>query len=83
MDDGRDSLLMTQMQQITYGEALRQAYIEELQRDSRVFLMGEDVGRWGSLYRSSRGLLEQFGPQRVKDMPISEAAVAGSPLAPH
>ncbi len=68
---------MSQMQQISYGEALRQAYFEELRRDDRVLLMGEDVGRWGSLYRSSKGLLEQFGPGRVKDMPISEAAIAG------
>jgi pyruvate/2-oxoglutarate/acetoin dehydrogenase E1 component len=68
---------MTAMQQITYGEALRQAYVEELQRDERVYLIGQDVGRWGSLYRSTRGLLEQFGPQRVKDAPISEAAIAG------
>ena len=65
------------VQHITYGEALRQAYCEELQRDPKVFLMGEDVGRWGSLYRSSRGLLEQFGPRRVRDAPISEAAIAG------
>jgi pyruvate/2-oxoglutarate/acetoin dehydrogenase E1 component len=68
---------MTAMQHITYGEALRQAYFEELERDSRVYLIGEDVGRWGSLYRSSRGLLERFGPQRVRDAPISEAAIAG------
>jgi pyruvate/2-oxoglutarate/acetoin dehydrogenase E1 component len=68
---------MSALQHITYGEALRQAYCEELQRDPNVILMGEDVGRWGSLYRSSRGLLEQFGPRRVKDMPISEAAIAG------
>ncbi len=53
---------MTAMQHITYGEALRQAYCEELERDPRVFLLGEDVGRWGSLYRSSRGLLESLRP---------------------
>jgi pyruvate/2-oxoglutarate/acetoin dehydrogenase E1 component len=62
---------------ITYGEAIRQAYREEILRDKNVFLMGEDVGRWGSLYRSSKGLLEEFGPERVKDTPISEAAIAG------
>ena len=65
------------MQYITYGEALGQAYREEMLRDENVFLMGEDVGRWGSLYRSSRGLLEEFGPERVKDTPLSEAAIAG------
>jgi len=62
---------------VTFGEAIRQAYEEEMKRDENVFLMGEDVGRWGSLYRSSRGLLEQFGPNQVKDAPISEAAIAG------
>lgn len=62
---------------ITYGEAIRQAYCEEMRRDKDVFLIGEDVGRWGSLYRSSKGLLEEFGPERVKDAPISEAAIAG------
>ena len=46
-------------------------------RDKNVFLMGEDVGRWGSLYRSSTGLLEKFGPDQIKDAPISEAAIAG------
>jgi len=65
------------MQNITYGEALGQAYREEMLRDENVYLMGEDVGRWGSLYRASRGLLEEFGPDRVKDAPLSEAAIAG------
>ncbi len=65
------------MQNITYGEALGQAYREEMLRDVNVFLMGEDVGRWGSLYRASRGLLEEFGSERVKDAPLSEAAIAG------
>jgi pyruvate/2-oxoglutarate/acetoin dehydrogenase E1 component len=68
---------MSEMQNITYGEALGQAYREEMLRDENVFLMGEDVGRWGSLYRASRGLLEEFGPDRVKDAPLSEAAIAG------
>jgi pyruvate/2-oxoglutarate/acetoin dehydrogenase E1 component len=62
---------------ITFGEAIRQAYREEMSRDQRVLLLGEDVGRWGSLYRSSKGLLEEFGPERVRDAPISEAAIAG------
>jgi pyruvate/2-oxoglutarate/acetoin dehydrogenase E1 component len=62
---------------VTFGEAIRQAYEEEMKRDENVFLMGEDVGRWGSLYRSSRGLLEQLGPDQIKDAPISEAAIAG------
>ena len=62
---------------ITFGKAIEQAYREEMSRDKNVFLMGEDVGRWGSLYRSSTGLLEEFGPEQIKDAPISEAAIAG------
>ncbi len=65
------------MSVMTYGEAIRQAYREEMLRDKNVCLIGEDVGRWGSLYRSSKGLLEEFGPEQVKDAPISEAALAG------
>jgi len=68
---------MSEMQNITYGEALGQAYREEMIRDENVYLIGEDVGRWGSLYRASRGLIEEFGPERVKDAPLSEAAIAG------
>ena len=68
---------MSEMQNITYGEALGQAYREEMLRDKNVYLIGEDVGRWGSLYRASKGLLAQFGPRRVKDAPLSEAAIAG------
>jgi acetoin:2,6-dichlorophenolindophenol oxidoreductase subunit beta len=62
---------------VTYGEALGQAYREEMSRDESVYLVGEDVGRWGSLYRASKGLLAQFGSKRVKDAPLSEAAIAG------
>jgi pyruvate dehydrogenase E1 component beta subunit len=65
------------MPTVTFGEAIRQAYEEEMTRDKDVFLIGEDVGRWGSLYRSSRGLLEKFGTDQLKDTPISEAALAG------
>jgi len=68
---------MSETQNITYGQALGQAYREEMLRDENVYLMGEDVGRWGSLYRASTGLLEEFGPERVKDAPLSEAAIAG------
>ena len=65
------------MPEITYGDAIRQAYREEMVRDKNVCLIGEDVGRWGSLNRTSRGLLEEFGPEQIKDAPISEAALAG------
>lgn len=62
---------------ITFGQAIRQAYEEEMKRDQNVCLIGQDVGRWGSLYRSSTGLLEELGPEQIKDAPISEAAIAG------
>ena len=62
---------------ISYRDALNQAFREELQRDPSVYLIGEDIGRWGNLYGASKGLLEEFGPAQVKDAPISEAAIAG------
>ena len=68
---------MTSNRTITYSEAIREAYAEEMRRDSSVYLIGEDVGRWGSLFKTAKGLLEEFGPDRIKDAPISEAAIAG------
>ena len=65
------------MKTMTYCEALREAYREEMQRDESVYLIGEDIGRWGNLFGASKGLLEEFGPDQVKDAPISEAAIAG------
>jgi pyruvate dehydrogenase E1 component beta subunit len=62
----------------TYREAVRAAIREALQKDERVFLMGEDVGRYGGTYACSRGLLEEFGPERVRDTPLSEAAFVGA-----
>jgi pyruvate/2-oxoglutarate/acetoin dehydrogenase E1 component len=49
-----------------------------MQRDERVFLMGEDVGRYGGCYAVSKGLLEEFGPDRIRDTPLSEAAFTGA-----
>jgi pyruvate dehydrogenase E1 component beta subunit len=62
----------------TYREAIRAALREALARDPRVFLMGEDVGRYGGTYAVSRGLLEEFGPERVRDTPLSESAFVGA-----
>jgi len=62
----------------TFVEALNQALREEMQRDSNVFTLGEDVGRMGGLFKVTQGLLETFGPDRVIDTPISEAALAGA-----
>jgi pyruvate dehydrogenase E1 component beta subunit len=61
----------------TYREAVRAALREALQRDDRVFLMGEDVGRYGGSYACSLGLLDEFGPERVRDTPLSEGAFVG------
>jgi pyruvate dehydrogenase E1 component beta subunit len=63
---------------ISYREALREAHREALQRDARVFLMGEDVGRYGGSYAVSKGLLEEFGEARVRDTPLSELGFVGA-----
>lgn len=68
---------MKNTKEITYCEAIRQALREEMRRDDSVYLIGEDVGRWGNLFGATRGLLEEFGPEQVKDAPISEAAIGG------
>jgi pyruvate dehydrogenase E1 component beta subunit len=62
----------------TYREAIRTALLEALRGDPRVFLMGEDVGRYGGAYAVSRGLLEEFGPDRVRDTPLSESTFVGA-----
>ncbi|WP_344377312.1 pyruvate dehydrogenase complex E1 component subunit beta [Agromyces tropicus] len=62
----------------TYREAMRAAMREAMQRDERVFLMGEDVGRYGGGFAVSLGLLEEFGPRRIRDTPLSEAAFVGA-----
>ena len=62
----------------SYREAMRAAIREAMQRDERVFLMGEDVGHYGGCYAVSLGLLEEFGPQRIRDTPLSESAFTGA-----
>jgi pyruvate dehydrogenase E1 component beta subunit len=66
-----------QMVKITVRDALRDAMAEEMRRDDRVFLMGEEVAQYQGAYKVSRGLLEEFGPQRVVDTPITEHGFAG------
>jgi pyruvate dehydrogenase E1 component subunit beta len=66
------------MSAITYREALRQALDEALEKDPRVFLMGEDVGRYGGTYAVSKGMLEKYGPERVRDTPLSELGFTGA-----
>ncbi|MDX2078226.1 MAG: alpha-ketoacid dehydrogenase subunit beta [bacterium] len=63
---------------IPMREALRQALREEMHRDGRVFIMGEEVGEWQGTHRVTMGLLEEFGKKRVRDTPISEMAIAGA-----
>jgi len=63
---------------ITYREALRQGLYEALEKDERVFLMGEDVGKYGGTYAVSKGMLDKFGPDRVRDTPLSELGFVGA-----
>jgi len=63
---------------VTYREAMREALREALIRDERVFIMGEDVGRYGGCYAVTLGLLEEFGPERIRDTPLSESAFVGA-----
>jgi len=62
---------------LSYRDALREGLREALQEDSRVFLMGEDVGRYGGSYAVSKGLLDEFGPERIRDTPLSELGFVG------
>ncbi len=66
------------MRKIRYVQALNEALREEMLRDERVFLMGEDIAIYGGAYQVTRGLYDEFGPERVRDTPISEAAIAGA-----
>jgi pyruvate dehydrogenase E1 component beta subunit len=63
---------------LSYREALRAALHEALTQDPRVFLMGEDVGMYGGSYAVSKGFLEEFGPERIRDTPLSELAFVGA-----
>lgn len=66
------------MSRITYREACRQAIRAALLADPRCFVMGEDVGRYGGCYAVTKGLLEEFGPQRIRDTPLAENGIAGA-----
>jgi pyruvate/2-oxoglutarate/acetoin dehydrogenase E1 component len=66
------------MPELTYADALREGLREEMLRDHRVVLMGEEIGVFEGVYKVTRGLLREFGPERVRDTPISEAAIAGA-----
>jgi pyruvate/2-oxoglutarate/acetoin dehydrogenase E1 component len=65
---------------LTYVEALREALSEEMARDERVFLLGEDIGAYGGAFKVTEGLVDRFGRERVIDTPISEAAIVGAAI---
>ena len=66
------------MAYITFREAISQALREEMVRDERVFIMGEEVGKWGGTYAVTRGFLDEFGEKRVRDTPIAEGVIVGA-----
>lgn len=66
------------MAEVTYLEALRQGLWEEMERDERVFILGEDIGIYGGAFKVTEGFYQRFGPERVIDTPISEAAIVGA-----
>jgi pyruvate/2-oxoglutarate/acetoin dehydrogenase E1 component len=68
------------MPEITFLESLRMTLKEEMQRDPSLMLIGEDIGRYGGIFGVTKGLLEEFGPHRVRSTPISESAIIGSAL---
>jgi pyruvate dehydrogenase E1 component beta subunit len=70
--------MSTETIKTTYREAMRAAIREALLRDERVFLMGEDVGRYDGCFAVSKGLLDEFGPERIRDTPLSESAFVGA-----
>ena len=65
------------MRTVQYREALREAMVEEMRKDERVFLMGEEVAEYNGAYKVSQGMLDEFGPKRVIDTPIAELGFAG------
>ncbi len=68
------------MARITIREAISQALMEEMDRDPKVFIMGEEVGVWGGTYAVTKGFYDKYGPERVKDTPIAENAIVGGAI---
>lgn len=68
------------MARITMREAISQALWEELERDDRVFMMGEEIGVWGGTYAVTRGFYDHFGEKRIRDTPIAEAVIVGAAI---
>ena len=70
----------TTTRRLTMAQAIAEATAQEMARDDRVFVMGEDVGKYGGIFSATTGLLDQFGPERVMDTPISETGFMGAAL---
>src|SRR5260221_3785930 len=68
------------MRTITYRDALREAIREEMQRDERIYILGEDIAGYGGTYSVTKGLIEEFGEQRVKDTPLAEEVIVGAAM---
>ncbi|MCL4385609.1 MAG: alpha-ketoacid dehydrogenase subunit beta, partial [Cyanobacteria bacterium] len=68
------------MREISYGDAIREAIIEEMKRDNSIITLGEDIGVMGGAFQVTKGLLEIFGPDRIITTPISEIAIIGSAI---
>jgi pyruvate dehydrogenase E1 component beta subunit len=68
------------MKTLTYAQAIHEALAEEMRRDKKVVVLGEDVGKLGGVFRVTKGLLEEFGPERVMDTPLSENAIIGAAM---
>jgi len=74
----KSEAIKSEATEITYREAVREAIRDALRRDDRVFLMGEDVGRYGGCYAVTKGLQAEFGPERIRDTPLSESGFTGA-----
>ncbi len=68
---------MKKVRQITYSEAIKEAMCQEMRKNDDVFIMGEDIGVYGGAFGLTNGMIEEFGPERVRNTPISEAAISG------
>src|SRR5207244_8217588 len=68
------------MRTMTYRDALREAIREEMLRDERVFILGEDIAGYGGTYAVSKGLFEEFGEKRVRDTPLAEEVITGAAI---
>lgn len=66
------------MREITYRDAVREALREEMQRDERVFLLGEDIAHYGGVFKVTMGMVQEFGEKRIKDTPLSESVIVGA-----